>query len=109
MDIWKKITDWYDSTHIHEQVKDVDVVGLFTNLWFVIPFGLMVGYMLFKQQWRDLIIVAIFIAVWWVSGTPYMDSLIVDGILQMDKILPVVFGGAAALGFVIYLLFGRSD
>lgn len=109
MGIWKKITDWYDSTHIHEQVKDVDVVGLFTNLWFVIPFGLMVGYMLFKQQWRDLIIVAIFIAVWWVSGTPYMDSLIVDGILQMDKILPVVFGGAAALGFVIYLLFGRSD
>lgn len=109
MEIWKKITDWYDSTHIHEQVKDVDVIGLFTNLWFVVPFGLMVGYMLFKQQWRDLIIVAIFVAVWWVSGTPYMDSLIVDGILQMDKILPVVFGGAAALGFVIYLLFGRSD
>lgn len=109
MEIWKKITGWYDSTHIHEQVKDVDVIGLFTNLWFVVPFGLMVGYMLFKQQWRDLIIVAIFVAVWWVSGTPYMDSLIVDGILQMDKILPVVFGGAAALGFVIYLLFGRSD
>jgi hypothetical protein len=33
----------------------------------------------------------------------------VDGILQMNKVLPVLFGAAAALGFIIYLLFGRSD
>ncbi|EKD37272.1 MAG: hypothetical protein ACD_75C01190G0001, partial [uncultured bacterium] len=56
-----------------------------------------------------LMIVALLVAVWWVSGTPYMDTLIVGGELQMDKVLPVAFGGAAALGFVIYLLFGRSD
>lgn len=109
MEIWKKVTDWFDSTHIHEQIRDVDAAGLFTNPWFVVPFVVMVGYMLFKQQWKDLIIVAILVAVWWVSGTPYMDTLIVDGELQVDKILPVAFGGAAALGFVIYLLFGRSD
>jgi hypothetical protein len=109
MGIWKSITNWFESTHLQEQIKDVDAIGLFTNLWFVIPFGLMVGYMLFKQQWKELMIVTIFVAVWWVSGTPYMNSLIVDGELQMDKVLPVAFGGAAALGFIIYLLFGRSD
>ncbi len=109
MEIWKKITDWFASTHIHEQIKDVDVVGLFTNPWFIVPFGIMAGYMLFKQQWKDLMIVAILVAVWWVSGTPYMETLIVNGELQMNKVLPVAFGGAAALGFVIYLLFGRSD
>ncbi|KJS01076.1 MAG: hypothetical protein VR65_10260 [Desulfobulbaceae bacterium BRH_c16a] len=109
MEIWKKITNWFDSTHLQEQIRDVDAAGLFTNPWFFVPFGFMVGYLLFKQQWKDLIIVAVFVAVWWVSGTAYMDSLIVGGELQINKILPVVFGGAAALGFVIYLLFGRSD
>lgn len=109
MEIWKKITDWFESTHIHEQIKEVDAAALFTNPWFIVPFVIMVGYMVFKQQWKDLVIITILVAVWWVSGTPYMATLIVDGELQMDKILPVAFGGAAALGFVIYLLFGRSD
>jgi hypothetical protein len=38
-----------------------------------------------------------------------MNSLLVDGEIQINKILPVIFGGAAVLGFVIYLFFGRSD
>ena len=53
--------------------------------------------------------VAIFIAVWWVSGTEYMQTLVVGEKLQVNKVLPVLFGGAAILGIVIYLLFGRSD
>jgi hypothetical protein len=65
--------------------------------------------MLYKQNWKDIIIIAIFVAVWWVSGTNYMNSLLVDGEIQINKILPVIFGGAAVLGFVIYLFFGRSD
>jgi hypothetical protein len=109
MQIFTNLKDWFVATHLQEQIKDVDFVGLFTNPWFIIPFGLMVGYMLFKQKWKDLIITAIFVAVWWVSGTPYMNSLLVNGEIQMEKILPVIFGGAAVLGFVIYLLFGRSD
>jgi hypothetical protein len=65
--------------------------------------------MLYKQNWKDIIIIAIFVAVWWVSGTNYMNSLLVGGEIQINKILPVIFGGAAVLGFVIYLFFGRSD
>jgi hypothetical protein len=108
-DMFSSISSWFDSTHLHEQVVDVDFVGLFTNPWFMVPFVALILYMLYKQSLKDLILIAIMIGVWWVSGTDYMDSLIVDNELQMDKILPVVFGGAATLGLVIYILFGRSD
>ena len=109
MDIFSRLAAWFESTHLQEQLKDVDFVGLFCNPWFIVPFGFLVGYMVFKQKWRDLIIFSIFIAAWWASGTDYMNSLTVKGELQIDKILPVLFGGAGALGVVIYLLFGRSD
>jgi hypothetical protein len=38
-----------------------------------------------------------------------MQTLVVGEELQVNKVLPVLFGGAAILGIVIYLLFGRSD
>jgi hypothetical protein len=109
MQFLTNLKEWFVSTQIPEQIKDVDYVGLFCNPWFVVPFSLMVCYMLFKKKWTDLIIITIFVGVWWVSGTDYMNSLLVNGEIQISKILPVVFGGAAVLGFVIYLLFGRSD
>ncbi len=109
MEIFTKIAEWFNSTHIHQQIMEVDYIGLSSNPWFMVPFVLLLCYMLFKQRWKDLVITVIFVAVWWVSGTAYVDSLIVNGVVQMEKILPVVFGGAVVLGFVIYLLFGRSD
>lgn len=109
MEYWTKFTDWLDSIQVQQQIRDVDVVGLFTNPWFIIPFVLIVFYMLFKQKWKDLIITGVFVGVWWVSGTDYMNSLLINGEIQIDKILPVIFGGAAVLGFVIYIYFGRSD
>lgn len=109
MQFFTNLKEWFAATHLQEQIKDVDFTGLFTNPWFIVPFGLMVGYMLFKQKWKDIIITAIFVALWWVSGTQYMNSLLVNGEIQIEKVLPVIFGGAAVLGFVIYLLFGRSD
>ncbi|MBU1566401.1 MAG: hypothetical protein KJ630_12345 [Proteobacteria bacterium] len=109
MDILTKLSAWFDSTHLQAQIKDVDYIGLFSNPWFIVPFGAMIGYMVFKQKWKDLLILSILVGVWWVSGTPYMNSLIVKGEISIEKILPVIFGGAGALGLVIYLLFGRSD
>jgi hypothetical protein len=38
-----------------------------------------------------------------------MKTLVVGEELQIKKVLPVMFGGAAILGVIIYLLFGRSD
>lgn len=109
MEYWTKIVVWWNSTHIHEQVMEVDYIGLSTNPWFMVPFVSMVLYMLFKKRWVDILLIVVCLGAWWVSGTDYMASLIVNGEIVIDKILPVVFGGAVAIGFVIYLIFGRSD
>ncbi len=108
-DFFNGFLAWFESTHIQQQIMDVDYAGLFTNPWFLVPFVALVVYLLYKQAFRDLIIVFIFVAVWWVGGTDYMHTLTVDGILQLDKVLPVVFGGFAVLALVLYMLFGRSD
>jgi hypothetical protein len=108
-EFFAKILAWIESTHIQEQVATVDFVGLFSNPWFLGPFILAVLYLLYKQAVRDLVVLSVFVAVWWVSGTNYMHTLVVGDELQLDKILPVLFGGAALLGFLIYLFFGRSD
>lgn len=106
-EIWDGFTAWVDSTHLFEQIKEVDAAGLFTNPWFLVPFITLVGYMVFKQAWRDMALIAIFIGVWWVSGLPYMQTLVVGNELSIEKILPVVFGGAITLGVVIYLLISK--
>ncbi len=108
-DFLNGILAWIESTHIPQQIKDVDYVGLFTNPWFMVPFVALVLYLLYKQAIRDLIIIFLFVAVWWVSGLDYMQNMVVGGELQMNKVLPVLFGGATVLGIIIYLLFGRSD
>ena len=106
---FQKILDFFQQTHVLEQIRDVDAAGLFTNPWFMVPFIGLIGYLVYKKSFRDIIILLIFIGVWWVSGTDYMQTLIVRGEIQIGKVLPVIAGGAAALGVVIYLLFGRSD
>lgn len=96
-------------THLPEQFKEVDFPGLFSNPWFLVPFVALVGYLLYKKALRDLIILGAVMGIWYASGTQYMQTLVVNGELQVNKVLPVLFGGAALLGFIIYLLFGRSD
>jgi len=108
-DFFGKIMGFVESTNLVDQVKDVDAAGLFTNPWFLVPFIALVVYLVWKLRWRDLVFIAIFIGVWWVSGTNYMETLVVGEELQVNKVLPVMFGGAAILGVIIYLLFGRSD
>ncbi len=104
-----KIIAFADSTKLPEQLRDVDYAGLFTNPWFLVPFIALVGYLLYKQKWRDILFVAIFFGIWYVSGTDYMKTLVVGDELQVKKVLPVLFGGAVVLGIIIYMLFGRSD
>ncbi len=108
-DFFGKILAFIESTHVREQVADVDYVALFSNPWFLVPFIALIGYLLYKQAFKDIIVILAFVAVWWVSGTEYMATLVVGDELQISKILPVLFGGAALVGFLIYLFFGRSD
>ena len=107
--IFEKIGVLLEKTHLPEQISEVDFSGLFTNPWFLVPFIALVAYMLYKQSFRDLTIMALLMGAWYASGTHYMQTLVVGEELQMNKVLPVLFGAAGVLGFIIYLLFGRSD
>ena len=103
------VMDFIYSTELPAQAAEVDYIGLFTNPWFLVPFMTLMGYFIWKQKWRDILFVCIFFGIWWVSGTQYMAELVIDDRVQIDKVLPVLFGGAFILGLIIYLLFGRSD
>jgi hypothetical protein len=103
-----KIIDLIASTHLPQQIEDVDAGGLFTNPWFLVPFIAMIGWNIYKQAFKEIILALVIIGAWYLSGTHYMQTLIVNGELQIGKILPVMFGGAAVLGIVIYMYFGRS-
>ncbi len=106
---FERIRDWFTSTQLPEQISQVDVSGLFTNVYFLVPFVCLVAYLLYKQAFSNLLLLGIGIGAWVVSGTQYMQELIVDGEMQIQKVLPVALGSVAVLGVVIYLLFGRSD
>jgi len=106
--VFNRIVDLIASTRIPQQLEDVDIGGLFTNPWFLVPFVTFMGWNVYKQAFKEIILVLVIIGVWYVSGTHYMQTLIVNGELQIGKILPVMFGGAAVLGVVIYMYFGRS-
>ena len=70
------ILSFFDSTQIPQQFKDVDV-AIFTNPWFMVPLVALVGWWIYKQDWRDILILAILIADWYLSGTEYMRTLVV--------------------------------
>jgi len=109
MGFFNKIAEFILSTQVLQQFKEVDALGLFTNPWFLVPFLCLIGYMLYKQEFREIIIIFIGFGCWHISGTEYMATLIVDDEVQLAKVLPVVFGSACILGVVIYMYFGRSD
>ncbi len=104
-----KLGRLFQATDIPKQFKHVDFTGLFTNPWFLVPFIALIAYQIYKQAFRDIFIVVLIIGIWYLSGTEYMQTLVVNGELQISKVLPIVFGGAAVLGFIIYLFFGRSQ
>jgi hypothetical protein len=106
---FSSIGELLQATHLPEQIKDVDFSALFTNPWFLVPFIGFIGYQIYKQAFRDLFVIALLMGVWYVSGTEYMQTLVVGDELQVNKVLPLLFGGAVVVGIIIYLYFGRSD
>ena len=109
MDFLTKIVEFIHSTQVLQQFKEVDAVGLFTNPWFLVPLICLLGYMLYKQDFKEIVVIFLGFGCWHISGTEYMNSLIVNNEIQLAKVLPVVFGAACVLGLIIYMYFGRSD
>ncbi|MEW6502202.1 MAG: hypothetical protein ACOY8P_04375 [Thermodesulfobacteriota bacterium] len=109
MEFLTTIAEFFTSTNIPEQFRQVDAAGLFTNPWFLVPFVLFVGYQLYKQAINTLVITGVAIGLWIFSGSPLTRDLIVDGQLQLGKILPLAGVVVAALAIVVYFLFMRSE
>ena len=109
MNFFNKIVEFILSTQVLQQFKGVDTAGLFTNPWFLIPLLCLLGYLLYKQDFKEIIVIIIGFVCWHISGTEYMATLIVNNEVQLAKVLPVVFGSACLLGIIIYMYFGRSE
>ena len=103
------IADWIIGTQVPEQIKVVDVKGLFKNAYFLVPFISLILYYLYKQAINNLVIMALVITLWWFSGTSFVQGAVVDGELQLSKILPIIGIGLGSVGVIIYLAFIRSD
>jgi hypothetical protein len=109
MEILAAIAEFISNTNIPEQFRQVDAAGLFTNPWFLVPFVAFIGYELYKQSMNTLVITGVAIGLWIFSGSPMTKDLIVDGQLQIGKVLPVAGVGVVALGIIVYFLFMRSE
>ena len=105
---FEKMVEWIRGTGVPEQIDNIDYMGLAHNPWFMVPFVALILYLIYKKEFAIVVIIAICSVCWSLTGTDYMKSLIVGGEIQVGKILPVVFGGAVALGAIIYLLINRD-
>lgn len=103
------IMDLWASSNIPEQLQDVDWRGLFTNPWFMVPLLAQIGWWIYKQAINAIVITLLGIGVWIFTGTEYASGLVINGNIQIDKILPVAGVGLGALMIIIYLYFLRGD
>lgn len=104
-----KLKGFVEATQIVEQINSVDPKGLFTNPYFMVPFVIMIGYMIYKQEINNLIVIAVLIGWWIFSGTPYMQDLSNEDGIQLGKVLPVAGAGVATMALFVYVFFIRSD
>jgi hypothetical protein len=98
-----------NNTNVPQQFSDMDARGLFTNPWFLGPFVAFIFYNLYKQATNALVMTGLAVGLWLFAGSPYMDGLIINGHLQLGKVLPVAGVFIAATGIAIYFLFMRGD
>jgi len=108
-DFLVRASEWIHQTHVLEQIKTVDVSGLFHNPYFLAPFICIVIYNLYRQTFTNLIIIVLGLGLWYFSGTEYVRGAVVDGQIQIGKILPLAGVGIGGIAVLVYLLFIRQD
>lgn len=108
-DLVTSVMNFINNTKIPTQIQEVDVWGLFTNSYFLVPFVGLMGYLLFNKAIKSIIIIGTGFGVWIFSGSSYMQGILVEGNLQAEKVLPVVGFGVIVIAVIIYVLFIRSD
>ncbi|MFU8818880.1 MAG: hypothetical protein ACNA74_04045 [Desulfurivibrio sp.] len=108
MEFLTSIMDFIAGTGVGEQIRAVDFKGLFTNPWFMVPFIGFIGYNLYKQAVKILVITLLVVGLWLFTGSPMMDGLFIDGHLQLNKVLPVAGVGLVAVAVAVYFLIMRD-
>jgi len=108
-DFFIRAHEWIHQTQVLEQIKGVEVAGLFHNPYFLAPLICVVVYNLYRQTFTNLIIIGLAIGLWAFSGTDYVQSAVVDGQIQISKILPLAGVGIGGIAILIYLFFIRQD
>lgn len=108
-DFLTPVSSFIDSTHLLEQIREVDIKGLFTNPWFLVPFVAQVGWWCYKQAVNTLVCTGLVLFVWWFSGTEYAHGMVVNGNIQLNKVLPVAGVGIGVILVLAYIFFIRSD
>lgn len=103
------ISDFFVSTKIPEQLKNVDVRGAFSNPWLLVPLIAQLCWWIYKQEINAIVFLVLGIGLWIFTGTPYAHGLVVDGNLQLGKVLPVAGVGLGAVMVVVYMIFIRGD
>jgi len=104
-----QIVDFLNSTNVPQQLREVDAKALFTNAWFLAPFIAFILYNLYKQAVDTLVMTGLGFGLWLFSGSSYMEGLVVNGTLQLGKVLPVAGVFVGAIGVAVYFLFMRTD
>lgn len=108
-DMWNALVEFWVGTNIPEQLHNVDVRGAFTNPWLVVPLIALLCWWIYKQRINNIVYLGLATGVWIFTGSPYAQGLIVNGNLQLGKVLPVAGVGLVVVCVVIYLIFIRSD
>jgi hypothetical protein len=104
-DFWRQFTDMLEATAIQRQLLEHDIAGLAVNPWFMVPFCLLILWMIYRKAWRGIVIIALIIGLWWFSGSQFMDGTIVDGKPVLTKLVPVIGVFLVAVAIIAYLLF----
>lgn len=107
--IWQSLVDFWVNTNIPEQLESVDWRALFANPWFMVPLMIQIGWWIYKQAINAIVLTCLGVGLWLFTGTEYASGLVINGVVQIEKILPVVGVGMCGLMIVIYLFFIRAD
>jgi fucose permease len=108
-DFLMAIGEFVQNTQVPRQFREVDARGLFTNIYFLLPFLAVIGHFVYHKAVGSLILLALGVGIWIVSGSPLMQDLVVNGELQMGKVLPVAGVGMVIIAVLVYVLFLRSE
>ncbi len=108
-DFLAPVMDFINSTQVIDQIRDVEIKALFTNPWFLVPFIAQICWWFYKQAVNSLVCTGLAVGVWWFTGTSYAQGMVLDGVLQLRKVLPVAGVGIGVIVVLAYLFFVRSD